>query len=144
MHIFGRRDKSVNLSVIINILNAYEWIKDTFLDNCKRKNWFLAACHALNSDADLHKINKDYEYGGLIGYGDSLLDLILSDVKVLRMHAVLHDASGCVKTLYNEGPGYCYMLPNWPNSCFIGHVTGVIFCVYLKLVEKQTYEKFNC
>ena len=34
----------------------------------------------------------------------SLLDKYLSDSKILRMHAILHDAAGFVRETYNTGP----------------------------------------
>ena len=36
---------------------------------------------------------------------------------------------------YDEGPGYCYMIPNAPdgmNKCVLGDVTGVLYSLYLK------------
>ena len=32
-----------------------------------------------------------------------------------------------------KGPGYCYMIGRGPNSCLLGHVTGLLFCLYVKL-----------
>ena len=30
-------------------------------------------------------------------------------------------------------PGYCYMIGRGPNSCLLGDVTGLLFCLYLKI-----------
>ena len=32
-----------------------------------------------------------------------------------------------------KGPGYCYMIGRGPNCCFLGHVTGLLFCLYVKI-----------
>ena len=32
-----------------------------------------------------------------------------------------------------EGPGYYYMIGQGPNSCLLGHVTGLLFCLYVKI-----------
>ena len=53
--------------------------------------------------------------------------------KVFRLHAVLHDAAGAVHLHNGRGPRYCYMIGRGPNSCLLGHVTGLLYCLYLKL-----------
>ena len=30
-------------------------------------------------------------------------------------------------------PGYCYMIGRGPNSCLLGHVIGLVFCLYVKI-----------
>ena len=32
-----------------------------------------------------------------------------------------------------KGPGYCYMIGRGPNSCLLGLVTVLIFCLYVKI-----------
>ena len=32
-----------------------------------------------------------------------------------------------------KGLGYCYMIGRGPNSCLLGHVTGLLLCLYVKL-----------
>ena len=52
--------------------------------------------------------------------------------KVFRLHAILHDVAGALRTHSGKGPGYCYMIGRGPNSCLLGHVTGLLFCLYVK------------
>ena len=78
-------------------------------------------------------MDQKFKFGGLIGYGKSFLDSRLCYSKVFRLHAILNDAAGAVRSHSGEGPGYCYMIGRGPNSCLLGHVTGLLFCFYVKI-----------
>ena len=87
-------------------------------------------------NADLDKINREVPFEGLIGVGDSKLEKLLNWSKFFRLHATFHDATGYLKTNLNIGPGYCYMvsfLNSKLNSCFLGPITGLAYCCFLKL-----------
>ena len=58
---------------------------------------------------------------------------------MIRMHAILHDAAGFVREVYNTGPTYCYVLPRKCNSSLIGHLSGITFCLYIKLKKPKLY-----
>ena len=64
--------------------------------------------------------------------------------KIFRLHAILHDSAGSVKTTAKKGPGYCYVAPSLPKSCFLGHVTGMFFCLYVKIFFSSVYALFDC
>ena len=105
-------------------------------NNSMRKNYFLAACYLISPSVDIIEIDSHSPFGGLIGVGDSCLDSLLNKFKILRLHAILHDAAGFMKREYNLGPGYLYILNHVPtcfNLCWIGHVTGVLYCIFLAL-----------
>ena len=74
-----------------------------------------------------------FKFGGLIGYGSSYLDSVFRYSKVLRLHAILQDAAGAFRSHTGKGRGYCYMIGRGPNSCLLGHVTGLLLCRYVKL-----------
>ena len=78
-------------------------------------------------------MDQEFPFGGMIGYGYSHLDKIFRFSKVFRLHATLHDAAGAVSLHNGRGPGYCYMIGRGPNSCLLGHVTGLLYCLYLKV-----------
>ena len=78
-------------------------------------------------------MDQKFKFGGTIGYGDSHLEFLLRHFKVFRLHAILHDAAGAVRSNSVEGRGYCYMIGRGPNSCLLGHVTGLLFCLYVKI-----------
>ena len=98
-----------------------------------RRNLFLSACFCWDFRLSLHEMDQKLKSGGTIGYGDSYLDSVCRYSKVFRQHAILHDAAGAVRTHSGKGPGYCYMIGRGPNSCLLGHVTGLLFCLYVKI-----------
>ena len=101
--------------------------------NRVRKNLFLSACFWWDSRLSLREMDQKFKFGGgLIGYGNSYLDSVFRYSKVFRLHAILHDAAGAVRAKSGKGPGYCYMIGRGPNSCLLGHVTGLHFCLYVK------------
>ena len=63
----------------------------------------------------------------------NLVDSVFRYSKVFRLHAILHDAAGAVRLQTGKGPGFCYMIGRGPNLCLLGHVTGLDFCLYVKL-----------
>ena len=105
----------------------------TFKHNSVLKNRFLSACFCWDSGLSLRGVNQKLNFGGLIGYGNSCLDFVLRYSKVFRLHAILHDFAGAVRSHSGKGPGYCYMIGRVPNSCLLGHVTGHLFCLYVKI-----------
>lgn len=118
-----------------------------FPQNSIRKNYFLAACLSLDSSLSYDNmifINDDCRYGGIIGIDNSNLDKFLSWLKIIRIHAIFHDAAGYMRTKHGVGPGYCYMFSKFPvNSCYLGHVSGLVYCCYLKIFS-SFYNRIDC
>ena len=56
--------------------------------------YFLGTCLHLDPEIDLDIALKLRPYGGLIGIDNSALDKYFKSFKILRLHAILHDASG--------------------------------------------------
>ena len=71
-------------------------------------------------------------FGGTIGYGDSNLEFLFRPFKVLRLHAILHDAAGAVRAHSGRGLGYCYLIGRGPISCLLSHVTRLLFWIYVE------------
>ena len=86
---------------------------------------------------------KKFKFGGLSGYGNSYLDSVFLYSKVFTLHAILHDAAGAVRVNSNKGPGYCYIIARGPNSCLLGHVTGLFFCLYVKIFLPSVFNSLN-
>lgn len=134
----------MNSSKLVAISNTYSTIKEKFPENGIRKNLFLSACKSFDNNIELNTVNDLFPYGGLIGINDSYLDVFLKYSKVFRMHAILHDAAGAVQIATRKGPGYCYVF-NWlPSYCIFGHVTGILFCYYIKLFRPRIFALFDC
>ena len=78
-------------------------------------------------------MDQKIKFGGTIGYGNTYLELLFRHFKIFRLHAILHDAAGAVWAHSGKGPGYSYMIGRGSNSCLLGHVTGLLFCLYIKI-----------
>ena len=87
----------------------------------------------VDSSLSLCEMDQKFKFGGLIGYGNSYLNSVFRYSKVFRLHAILHDAAGAVRAHSTKRPGYCYMIGRGPNSCLLGHMTGLLFCLHVKL-----------
>ena len=122
----------MDVPFLISVLRLYPGLKTSFEHNSIRKNLFLSACFCWDSGISLREMGQKLKFGGLIGYGNSCLDSWFRYSKVFRLHAILRDAAGAVRSHSGKGPGYCYMIGRGPTSCLLGHVTGLLFCLYVK------------
>ena len=104
----------------------------TFDHNSVRKNLVLSAPFCWKFGLFSREMHQKFNFGVLIGYGSSYLDSVFRYSKVFRLHAILHDAAGAVRAQSDKGPGYCYMIGRGSNSCLLSHVTGLLFCLYVK------------
>ena len=118
---------------LMSIFPLYPGLKMSFEHYSVRKNLFLSACFCWDSRLSLREMDQNFKIGGKIGYGDSYLDSVFRYSKVFRLHAILHDAAGGVRLQTGTIPGYCYMIGRGPNCSLLGHVTGLLFYVYVKI-----------
>ena len=118
---------------LFSVFQMYPGLKMSFEHNSVRKNLFLSACFCWNSSLSLRDMDQKFPFGGLIAYGNSYLDSVSRNSKVFRLHAILHDAAGAVRALSGKGPRYCYMIGGGTSSCLLGHVTGLLFCLHVKI-----------
>ena len=77
-------------------------------------------------------MDHKHKLGGTIGYIDSYSEFLFRHFKVFRLHAILHYATGAVRAHIDKSSVDCYMFGRGPNSCSLGHVTGLLFCPYVK------------
>jgi hypothetical protein len=113
-------------------------------ENTVRKNYFISTCMYIHPEVDFDQLSEDCPYGGIIGIGNSYLDVFLKHSKDFQLHAIFHDAAGYLKSVHKVGPGYCYIYPFPINCCFLGHLTGLGFCLYLKLRKPSLFNKLLC
>ena len=124
---------------LLSIFPKNSRVKLSFERNGDRKNLILSACRCWGDRLFLREMHQKFEFGGIISYGDSNSDLSFV-TPVLRLHPILHDASGAVRSHSDKGPDYCYMIGRGPNSCVLGHVTGLPSCLY---AQKSLYLPFS-
>ena len=101
--------------------------------NSFRENPFLSACFCSDSGFSLRQLDQKFKFGGLIGCRNSCLESVFRYSEVFRLHAILHDAAGANQSQSGKGSSYCYSIGRGPNSCLLGHMTGLLFCLYVKL-----------
>ena len=118
---------------LISVFRMYLGFKMSFEHNSVRKNLFLIACFCWDSSLSLREMDQNFRIGGTIGYVNSYLEFLFRLFKVFRLHAILHDAAGAMRAHSGKGSSYCYMIGRGPNSCLLGHVTGLLFCLYVKI-----------
>ena len=118
---------------LISVFRLYPGLKMTFEHTSVRRNLFLGACLCWDSRLSSREMDQKYKFGGLIGYGNSCLDSVFRYSKVFRLHAILHDPAGALRSHSGKGLGYCNMIGQGPNPCLLGDVTGLFFCIYVKL-----------
>ena len=123
----------MDVLLIIGVFRLYPGFNMSFEHNSVRKTLFLSACFCWDSGISFREMDQKFIFGGLIGYGNFCLDSVFPYSKNFRLHAILHDAAGAVRTHSGKGPGYCYMIGQGPISCWLGHVIGLLFCFYVKL-----------
>ena len=63
--------------------------------------------------------------------------------KIFRLHSILHDSAGSVKSTKKKGSGFCSDAPSLPSSCFLGLVTGLLLCLYVKILASSVYAWFD-
>ena len=117
----------------MSISRLYPGLKMLFEHNSFCKKIFLIACFCWDSSFSLREMDQKFIFGGTIGYGYSYLEFLFLDFNLCRLHAILHDAAGAVPPHSGKIPGYCYMIGRGQNSCLLGHLPGLPFCLYVKL-----------
>ena len=118
---------------LMSVFRLCPGLKMSFEQNSVRKNLFLSACFCWDSRLSLCEMEQNFPFGRLIGNVSSCLDSVLRSSKIFRLHGILHDAAGALRLQTGKGPGHCYMIGRRPNSSLLGHVAGLLFCLYGKL-----------
>ena len=102
-----------------------------------------SACFCWDSEISLREMDQKFPFGGLIGYGNYYVVSILCYLEIFRLHATLHDAAGAVRWRFGKEPGYCHKNGRGRNSCLLGHVTGLLFCLYLKIFVPSIFNSVD-
>ena len=119
--------------LLMSIFHLLPGLKLSFKHSSASKNLFLSGCFCWDSRPFISDKDQKSKFGGTFVYGDSYLEFLFRDIKVFRLHAILHDADGAVQAQRGKSPGYCYMVVRGPISCWLGHPGGLLFCLHVKL-----------
>ena len=85
-------------------------------------------------------MDQKIKLGGTIGYGDSYLEFFFRHFKVFRLHAELHDAARSVRAHSGKGHGCCYIIVRGLNSFLLRQVTGLPFCLHVKICLLSSFK----
>ena len=116
-----------------------------FPKNPTSKDAFLEVCLYLDETIDLLEVNSKAPFGGKIGAGDSLLHKYLNFSKILRLHAIFHDAYGFIRSNENVGP--CYVFTTtiekyFRNSMLLGHMPDILYSTLMEFFDSQRFDNF--
>ena len=93
-----------------NLHESYKGIEKEYSQCSERFLYFSATCVHLDPEIDLDIAFKLRLYSGLIGIDNSKLDKHFKLFKILRLFAILRDASGFVFDYSEKDPGNSYEL----------------------------------
>ena len=93
----------------MNIFSLYPVLNLSITQFSVRINLYLSACFSRDARLSLRELDQILVFGGTIAYGDSYLEFVFRQFKVIRTHAKLHDAAGVVPAHGGKGPGHCDM-----------------------------------
>ena len=96
--LMNKRNSVKNGCSLINVFRLYPGFKMSFDYNSVRKNLFLSACFCWDSGISLREMDQKLNFGELIGYGNNYLDSEFRYSKVIRLHAILHEAARAVRS----------------------------------------------
>ena len=129
-----------------NVHEKYLSISTSYPEKSVRLFNFLAASEYFSElDCYDHDIAlKLPPYGTLIGIDNLSLDKYLKISNILRLRAILHNACGFIYEIYNQGPSYCYMVPWKSSNCLSGHLSGILYCLYIKIFHPSIFHILEC
>ena len=128
----------------MSIFRFYSRLKLLFEHNSARKVVFLSACLCWDDRVSFRHRGQKNSFGGILGcFDSSYLEFLFCPFEVFRLHAILHHAAGAVRAYSGKGPGYCYMIGRGPKSCLLGHVTGLLICLYVKLFLPSVFNSVD-
>ena len=141
---FSKQTSSgMDVVLLMGIFRLHPGLKLAFENNSARKTLYLIACFCWNARLCLREIDWKFNFGGTIGYGDSYLEFSFCHSKVIELHAILHDATGAMRSRSGKSPGYCYMIGRGLISSSLGCVTGLLICLYVKLFLLSTFNSVH-
>ena len=121
---------------LMSISRFFRGTKMSFQHKIVFKDLSLSACCCWDSRLPSREMDQKLKFGGTIGSSyleDSYLEFLFRHFKVFRLHAIQPDAAEAQRAHRGNVPSSCYMIGRAPNSFLIGHVTGLLFCLYVKL-----------
>ena len=128
---------------LMSICGLYPGLKISFENISVCKNLLQSACFRWDSRLSLREMDQKLKFDGTIGYGDSYLEFVFRHLKVFRLHTILNDAAAAVRAHSGKGRSNCYMIGWGRDSCLLGHVTGLLFCLYVNFILPSIFDSVD-
>ena len=64
-------------------------------------------------------------------------------ISFFKPHAIPLDAAEAVRAHSGKVPGFCYMIGRGPYSYMLSHLTGLSFCLYVKLLLTSIFNSVD-
>ena len=136
----------IEVCILVAVLQYYSGVKCCYPFKRKivRENLFFSVCTCF--DPKIILLGKDvlYLHGGLNGDGDSYLVGVIRFSKVFRLHAIFHDTAGAANAEKGSCLRFYYVIGCITVSCLLGHITGLVFRLYAKVLLPFTFNMFDC
>ena len=116
----------------ISFFRLYSGFKMSFGHKSFCRSLFLSAARCWADRVFSIEMDQKVNFDRTIGCVDLYLDFKIHHFEVFRLYENLNDAAGAVRSHGDEGPGYSYKIGWGSKSCLLGHVTGLLFCLYVK------------
>ena len=133
----------MDVPFLMSILRLYPGLQISAEHNSVCKNFLLSAYFCWDCRHFLNEMDQKLKFGGTIGYGDSYSEFLIRQFKVFRLHSTLHDASRAVRTHSGKRSEHFHMTGRRRNSCLFPHVTGLHFCLYVKLFLPSVFNSVD-
>ena len=128
---YSKKNSSVmDVLFLMSPFRLYPGLKLWFDYNSARKI-FPSACLCWDSSLSLRGMDQKPKFSGTIGCEVSSLEFLFRHFKTFRLYAKLYDAVGTVRGHSGKVPSYRYIDGLGANSCLLGHVTALHFCLFI-------------
>ena len=101
------------------------------------ENLFVSADRRWNDWLPLRSLEQNFE---VFICGDSYSEFFFLHFKKFKIRAILYEAAEAVGAHSVKDLGYCYMIGWRPNLCVLGHMTGLLFYIHVKLFLPSIFD----
>ena len=128
---------------LMSFFRVYSRSKLSFEHSGVRKNLFFSSFCCWDARFSSFELDQKSNFAGTIGYWCSYLVFLFRHFKLFRLHAKIHVAAGARGADSSRFRGYLDMIGRGQSSCLLVHVTGLVFCLYVKLLLPSIFDSVD-
>ena len=118
---------------LVSFFWLHPGLKLSIENNSVCKNIMISPCFCWVTRLFSRDMDQNFKFSENNGYGDSYLEFFSRHFKVFNW--TTRKTTWCCwsrRAHSSKGPGCCYITGRGPNWSSLGHVTGLLFCLYVK------------